>query len=375
MKFASRFWDIKKTDETDFHTKNTLAVVLQGAFYFSILVFSLTAGFNSRKAGEYPAGEKETAVEEALTPGANFFGAAAIVPFPTAEARARLAAVAEKYPDDGPILLALAGLDEKLGHFAEAEAALKRIDPPALTALAAFYERRGRFADQAATLEKTLDAAPAEKRGEAFAALINLSKKHDLKNYLAPEFYQQIIARPTRRLPSSPNSRNSSSKKEITPKRFKRWPTTSQISPFEGLLFAAGNLDTRRAGPQPRRRKPLPRRVRPVLGRKSERRFLPVPARPRSLPRLSGGAQSEIQKKPGRFETAVRLIHFEHNDGGKIGGVVGRLESARAAKRIGWQPAELLALSHFLLERATARKPRGSSTRFAPAFSPIGRAS
>src|SRR4051794_37864400 len=64
----------------------------------------------------------ETAVliDAALYTRYEFFGAQAIVPYPTAEARNRLAAVMEKYPDSPQILLKLAQLDEKLGREEEA---------------------------------------------------------------------------------------------------------------------------------------------------------------------------------------------------------------------------------------------------------------
>src|ERR1044071_3880976 len=59
-------------------------------------------------------------IEAALYTRHEFFGAQAIVPYPTAEARNRLAAVLEKHPAEPQILLKLAQLDEKLGREAEA---------------------------------------------------------------------------------------------------------------------------------------------------------------------------------------------------------------------------------------------------------------
>src|SRR4030095_11453736 len=64
--------------------------------------------------------ETATLIDAAFFTRFEFFGAQAIVPHPPAEARNRLAAVLEKYPDRSQILLKLAQLDEKLGREEEA---------------------------------------------------------------------------------------------------------------------------------------------------------------------------------------------------------------------------------------------------------------
>ena len=61
------------------------------------------------------AEERATRIESALFSRAEFFGAQAIIPYPTGEARARLAEVRNLYPQDSEIELKLAELDEKLG--------------------------------------------------------------------------------------------------------------------------------------------------------------------------------------------------------------------------------------------------------------------
>ena len=62
--------------------------------------------------------EPDTAalIDTALYTRHEFFGAQAIVPYPTAEARNRLAEVLKKYPDNAQIYLKLSQLDEKLGN-------------------------------------------------------------------------------------------------------------------------------------------------------------------------------------------------------------------------------------------------------------------
>src|SRR4051812_17801132 len=49
--------------------------------------------------------EREVAIESALFARTEFFGAQALVPYPTAEARNRLADLLEKYPNDAQITL------------------------------------------------------------------------------------------------------------------------------------------------------------------------------------------------------------------------------------------------------------------------------
>ena len=66
--------------------------------------------------GKPPVDAKTAAIDQALFTRAEFFGTQALVPFPTAEARSRLAALQATYPNDPQIDLKLAQLDEKLGR-------------------------------------------------------------------------------------------------------------------------------------------------------------------------------------------------------------------------------------------------------------------
>src|SRR5688572_27653332 len=66
-------------------------------------------------AAKTAAEERAAQIESALYTRAEFFGAQAIIPYPTGEARARLAEVRKLYPQDSEIELKLAELDEKLG--------------------------------------------------------------------------------------------------------------------------------------------------------------------------------------------------------------------------------------------------------------------
>ena len=65
--------------------------------------------------------EKAAQIESALFTRSDFFGAKALVPYPTAEARNRLADLQKRYPEDSGIYLKLSQLDEKLGNIDRAE--------------------------------------------------------------------------------------------------------------------------------------------------------------------------------------------------------------------------------------------------------------
>ena len=111
----------------------------------------------------------ETAVliDAALFTRHEFFGAQAIVPYPTAGARNRLAAVLEEYPNRSEILLKLAQLDEKLGREEEALREMQAYveheadKQEALTTMAEFFQRRAQFAAEAESLERLLGHLPA----------------------------------------------------------------------------------------------------------------------------------------------------------------------------------------------------------------------
>src|SRR5215470_13083020 len=146
------------------------------------------------------AEERAERIEAALFTRAEFFGAQAIIPYPTSEARARLAEVRKLYPQDSEIELKLAELDEKLGDEEQARAEMLRYveleknNLAALEKLAGFYHRRARFADEAATRERIIAAAPRNERAPILRELIEMSHRHRLEKYQRPDFFQRLIA-------------------------------------------------------------------------------------------------------------------------------------------------------------------------------------
>ncbi|MGH9751547.1 MAG: tetratricopeptide repeat protein, partial [Blastocatellia bacterium] len=146
------------------------------------------------------AEERAARIESALFTRAEFFGSQAIIPYPTGEARARLAEVRKLYPQDAEIELKLADLDEKLDDEEQARAGMLRyveLEKNSLAAfkkLANFYHRRARFADEAAARERMIAAAPQSERAPILRDLIEMARRHRLEKYQRPEFFRRLIA-------------------------------------------------------------------------------------------------------------------------------------------------------------------------------------
>src|SRR5438477_4846577 len=92
--------------------------------------------------------ERASLIESSQFTRADFFGAKALVPYPTAEARNRLADLEKRYPEEPEVLLKLAQLDEKLGNLDQAEKELRRYvelgqgSLRSLETLCEFFQRR-----------------------------------------------------------------------------------------------------------------------------------------------------------------------------------------------------------------------------------------
>ena len=142
------------------------------------------------------AADANSEIERAVYTKQDFFGAAATVALPTETAQKNLALLAENSPENPLILGKLAELDEKLGRFGDAEKSLIRlseINAAQNETLAAFYERRGDYEKNAEVLRKILFTTEAANRAEVFERLIDAARIHDLKQYLQPSFYEQVV--------------------------------------------------------------------------------------------------------------------------------------------------------------------------------------
>src|SRR4029077_5386296 len=86
--------------------------------FLAIVDWQPTAQANHESEKSAPD-ERAALIESALYTRVEFFSAQALVPYPTGDARNRLAAVQAKYPNDSTIELKLSQLDEKLGRETE----------------------------------------------------------------------------------------------------------------------------------------------------------------------------------------------------------------------------------------------------------------
>src|SRR5947209_607219 len=103
-----------------------------------------------------PAAHAESSpdlVEQAIYTRQEFFGADAIVPVPTEEARENLLRLTRSTPNDPAVVEKLSEVEEKLGNYDAAEKDVKQliaIDKKYSNNLTTFYDRRGRYAKEAA---------------------------------------------------------------------------------------------------------------------------------------------------------------------------------------------------------------------------------
>jgi tetratricopeptide (TPR) repeat protein len=172
-----------------------MKTIKRAKFQIVLLCLVAFAASLSYKPQAISAEDINVEIEKATFTRQEFFGAEAIVPIPTAEARENLARLAENAPDNPQILEKLAELDEKLSRFDDAEKNLLRlaeIDNKNFESLAAFYHRRAQFQKEAEIRRKILFSTDAERRGEAFKNLIDLARMHDLKEYLQKDFYALV---------------------------------------------------------------------------------------------------------------------------------------------------------------------------------------
>lgn len=300
--------------------------------------------------------ETAALIDAALYTRHEFFGAQAIVPYPTAEARNRLAAVRERYPDRPQILLKLAQLDEKLGREEEALRQMQAYvanEPDkeqALTTIAEFFHRRAQFAAEAEALERLLSIAPPERRVEIFRKLTELAEKHRLDKYLTPAFYEQIV--------------------EQNPSAFEIVEEYQEKLIEQGNYTAALNLLRQNKDRFPEHRADLIDSEVSLLeemGRTKEAESVYTGAFDPFWPTEFSEAfygflkdhdrfrayghelRDRFRRNPTDVATAVRLLHYSRYAGHDSPDVFVKLEKARAARQLAWKQDELFTIARFLI--------------------------
>ena len=295
-------------------------------------------------------------IDAALYTRHEFFGAQAIVPYPTAEARNRLSDVLAKHPGNPQVLLKLAQLDEKLGREEEALREMQSYvehEPnkeEALNTIGDFFHRRAQFASEAESLERLLTVVPEERRVEIFRKLIQLAQRHRLDKYLAPSFYEKIV--------------------EQNPSAF------DIVKEYQDKLIedknneAALNLVRQNKERFPEHREEMLEaevKLLDEMGRAKEAEavyhkafdpfwssdlttnyysFLMDHERFRTYGRELRDA---FRRNPTDVDTAIRLLHYSRYAERDASDVFVQLEKARAARQIAWKQDELITVARFLL--------------------------
>jgi cellulose synthase operon protein C len=300
--------------------------------------------------------EKAALIESALYTRAEFFGARALVPYPTAEARNRLADVQNKFPDEPRILLKLSELDEKLGRQEQAVQEIQsyvQLQPAsdeALEKLADFSHRRAQFVMEAAALERLLSIAPAWKRAGVLQRLIGLAHAHGLEKYLAPGFYEQIIAQdPTAfeiieaYLDQRIEEKNYTDALKVLRQYKERFPERriylikKEVSILDAMNRAKEAEQVYISAFDPFWPDELSQSFYDFL--KNHDRFRAYGYELREAFRLD----------PANFEVAVKLVHYSTAAYRSDPSVFVRLEKARAARGFGWKPEELGTIARLLI--------------------------
>ena len=301
--------------------------------------------------------DDETAlIDAALFTRHEFFGAQAIVPYPTAEARNRLAAVLEKYPNRPRILLKLAQLDEKLGREEEALRGMHAYaehepnQQEALTTMAEFFHRRAQFAAEAESLERLLAIAPEERRVEIFRKLIELAERHRLDKYLTPSFYEQII----KQNPSAFEIVEQYQEKLIEQGNYEaalsllrqnkdRFPEhrTQMIEAEVSLLEDMGRAKEAESV--------YTKSFDPFWPTELSENFYEFLKEHDRFQNYGHELRNAFRRNPTDVAAAVRLLHYSRYAGNNAPEIFLQLEKARAARNIVWKRDELITIARFLL--------------------------
>ncbi|HWF88967.1 MAG TPA: tetratricopeptide repeat protein, partial [Pyrinomonadaceae bacterium] len=295
-------------------------------------------------------------IEAALYTRHEFFGAQAIVPYPTAEARNRLAAVLEKHPDTPEVLLKLAQLDEKLGREEEALREMQSYvahetdKQQALTTLAGFFHRRAQFAAEAESLERLIRVVPSEQRVAIFRNLIELAEKHRLDKYLAPGFYEQII----NENPAAFEIVKQYQDKLVEQKDFAAALNLLRENKDRFPEQRAEMLETEVSLLEKMNRAKEAESVYvkafdPFWDAEVSEKFYEFLKDHDRFRAYGHELREAFRRNPTDFAVAVRLLHYSRYTGHNAPDVFVQLEKARAARQIVWKQDELITITRLLL--------------------------
>jgi cellulose synthase operon protein C len=304
--------------------------------------------------------ERKVAVENALYTKAEFFGAQSSVPFPTVEARNRLAEVAENFADDAEIIQKLAELDEKLARFDSAEQNLLKLielQKDNLTAhenLADFYNRRAQFEKSAAVLDKMLAFAPTEKRDLIFGKLVEFARIHELESYQNDAFYQKIVKENPSAFKVIETLIDTLESQEKYAEALKLLSESKKQFPDRRDVFLKKEVDLLISLKSfTEAEKVYLDNFDPFWEQEISENFYRFLDSQNRLRAYGKELKDTFNRNPTDFKIAVRLSQYQQNDG--IYGndssleIINKLEESRTAANIEWSAAELSAAARILL--------------------------
>ena len=299
----------------------------------------------------------ETAAEEndiekltdaALFTKQEFFGADAIVPFPTAKARENLIELQNQFPGDVKLTRKIAELDEKLGDFETAENRLIQLagtSPPNLENLAAFYHRRARFTDEAKVLEKRLFAAEnADEKAQIFSRLIETARLHDFGQYLSPAFCEKVLETNLAVYPIFEQLIERFAEEENYPEALKftrqaknNFPEKQSVLLEREISFLLEMNEADEA------EKIYQASFNPFWSDDETDKFYAFLSGQDRLRAYGAELKRDFRRNPADFQTAIRLAHYSKYDGAPVTPIILQLEKHKK----NWTAEELVTAARF----------------------------
>jgi tetratricopeptide (TPR) repeat protein len=349
---------LKKRETKRTATLLILLLVVVAASACFVVARRASASDDESRTGARKGDEVERLIDSALYTRAEFFGAQARVPYPTNEARNRLAELLMQRPKEPRIVLALARLDEKLGRYdiAESEtndyAALAGESFDALRELAEFQHRRALFEKEAATLEKMLSVAPSDEHAGLLERLTRLAESQKLARYLSPEFFERVIAeRPSDfRVVAEYIERLVEEKKTAAALDAVRRYRTG--FPSHRRYFLEKEVSILDAAKRPREAEAVYREAfDPFWPDSLSEKFYDFLREHDRYRAYESELRASFERDPSDFQTAVRLFHFrKHAYDETPDGIFAQLEEARAGRGVEWKPEELATVARLLIK-------------------------
>ncbi|MDQ3750117.1 MAG: hypothetical protein M3367_14075 [Acidobacteriota bacterium] len=290
----------------------------------------------------------EKQIEAVLFTKQEFFGAEAIVPFPTAKARDNLTELQNQFPYNVKIAQKLAELDEKLGDFVAAEKRLVQLaeaNQPSLENLAAFYNRRARFSDEAKVLEKRFLAVEnADEKAEVFSRLIEAARLHDFGEYLSAAFYEKVLEKNLAVYPIFEQLIERFSEEENYAEALKFTRQAKSNFPEKQSLLLEKEisilLEMKKADEA---EKIYQASFNPFWSDEETNKFYAFLSGQNRLRAYGAELKRDFRVNPSDFQTAIRLAHYQKYDGEPVAPIVLQLEKYKK----NWTAEELVTTARF----------------------------